>query len=161
MKVIVYLVISIRLNLTQDLILSLISSIVSLIWIYKYAVYCYRKLFFLIFTIIFEYDHLCSLFLQNPVDFDIVHLHPKLGHPFSYRTKDIAHYNCWVPSYPINLNGSKLLFYFEVYRCNFFEKSFNEINIMLNMSVMTSLHAASLLKSELQGFCLVLRKAYE
>ena len=38
------------------------------------------------------------------MDFDIVHLH-QLGHPYSYRSKDMGYYNFWVTSDPMNLNG--------------------------------------------------------
>ena len=53
MKVTLYLIVSVRLNLTQNVILSLILYMLPLIWIYNYALYCHLKIFFLIFSMVF------------------------------------------------------------------------------------------------------------
>lgn len=57
-----HFVVSVRLHLTQNVILSLLLNVVPLICIYKYALYCHTKLFFLTLSTIIEHDHLSFLF---------------------------------------------------------------------------------------------------
>ena len=62
MKIILYLIVSTSLNLTQKVIPSLILHIILFIRIYKHALYCQLQLFFLIFSKNFDYVYLCFLF---------------------------------------------------------------------------------------------------
>ena len=48
---------------SKCIVLSLILDIIALIWILKYELYCQLNFFFLVFPIIFNYDHLCFLLL--------------------------------------------------------------------------------------------------
>lgn len=41
------------------------------------------------------------------MDLDIVNLHQKFSHPYSYRNNDIAHYNFWVTSDPMDVTVRK------------------------------------------------------
>ena len=42
------------------------------------------------------------------MDFDIMHLQQKFGHPYPYRDKDMTHNSFWVTSDPLDLNGRNM-----------------------------------------------------